>query len=192
DARGVVDRAAGDELPDYRADEGAEEDAWDAEEQSDDGADQCTPHRGLAGAVAFRSVGAGKEVEHDRERGKHAKEHDYPDRDFLEVPDPSGQQHAPEHHRYAWQVRKNGADEARCDDDAGDDVPEDGPVHRRRIAALLPLFRRKGGAKRTRAQRDKGDGRSSGSCIPLMHLLSAGASTPFLAEGGVRRATLVP
>jgi len=25
-----------------------------------------------------------------------------------------------------------------------------------------------------------------------MHLLSAGASTPFLAEGGVRRATLVP
>src|SRR6185437_6869091 len=63
DACGMVDATATRQLPDHRA---------------DDRANERAPQRRLAGAVAFGAIGAGKKIEHDRERGEYTQKHDHP------------------------------------------------------------------------------------------------------------------
>src|SRR6185437_13047260 len=180
DACGMVDATATRQLPDHRADERAEDDAGDSEEQSDDGANERAPQRRLAGAVAFGAIGAGKKIEHDRERGEYTQKHDHPNGNLPEVSHPRGQEHSAEHHRDARQVGQDRSDKTGGNDDAGDDIPEDGPVHALRIAALRPSPVGRGG-RRPSAQR-WGEGLEAPRRLRYAEP-SSGAARHLLPEG---------
>ena len=121
--------AADGELADDGADEGAEQNAGDAEKETDHGAQGRPDRRPLRGAEVPRAKGAGEKVGEHAEDGEAAEDGERPPADIGEIFAPGGDQQAGENDRHSGKGRQEQAGEADEGQDGGEEQKERCRIH---------------------------------------------------------------
>lgn len=130
DMGGAPERTAGDEFAGQRANEGAEDQARQAEEKTDQSTDGRAEQRPGAGADALGPEQAGDDVGGDGQGTEDAEYAQGPGADMDEIVVPGGQEHAGEHQRYAGQSRQHGTEQADDNHHGGQQIERD--IHSRK------------------------------------------------------------